>query len=179
MKKKKRLILILIICLSAIFLWNHCRCISNVFDSIYYSRVNNIFSCVSLFNMPQVISKDRDAERYFESEGFSKIDYRAEYLEDKESCSIIVDKNKEVLFITYSYRDGDYYKYKYDVRNKLLTYQALFYNEGDIIGEKLIVDNPERKQYLFDGFLKDWFSANKYRTRFSLKHLGAYKYIEE
>ncbi|MGN0132464.1 MAG: hypothetical protein ACI4AA_08485 [Lachnospiraceae bacterium] len=151
----------------------------NVFDEMYYSRVHRIYidwygaggNFRTMFsNMPQMASVSRDSEMIHTEEGIFFEHYRQEYLEENETLHVSMNTDNKKMYMDFSCEDEDGYKwyvYCYYVADKLLVYDS---NDPD---------NTERKNFLYEIFLPDWFEANEGVSHYSMDHLGKFTYRDD
>ncbi|MGN0132463.1 MAG: hypothetical protein ACI4AA_08480 [Lachnospiraceae bacterium] len=151
----------------------------NVFDEMYYSRVHRIYidwygaggNFRTMFsNMPQMASVSRDSEMINTEEQRFVEHYRAKFLDENENIRITCYGNDKEMYITFSYDDAEgrkWYSYHYYVNDKLLVYDS---NDPD---------NTERKNFLYEIFLPDWFEANEGVSHYSMDHLGKFTYRDD
>lgn len=175
--KKKKFIIRLIIAFLLVgiivgFIYFRYIRIQNVFDEMYYTRVHKTFDWWSpgdyrgMFgNMPQLKIVGRDVEQGNVSEGTFNERYQTKYLEDDEELEIdfFSKKNGAEFYISYAYvvdNKRKWHIYCYTLEDRTLTYST---NDKE---------HPEKKQFLYDRFLNDWFEANEGKTRFSMDNLG-------
>ncbi len=149
----------------------------NVFDEMYYSRVHRTFvdfwgawggNFRTMFsNMPQMKSVSRDEEMINTQEGRFFECYKQEYLNDDERLHVSMYTDDKEMYITFSYDDEEghkWYSYCYYVDDKQLVYET---NDPD---------NTERKNFLYEIFLPDWFEANEGMTHYSMDRLGKFTF---
>ena len=185
MKKRDKIIIILL--LSVILLaigGNIAKKVireRNVFDEMYYSRVHRFYfegfkgvwggNFRTMFsNMPQMWSVSRDKEMVNTEEQRFVESYREKYLKEKEMFRVTMYGNNEEIHMDFYYDikgDFKWYSYYYYVNEKLLVYET---NDPD---------NTERKNFLFEVFLPDWFEANKGLSNYSMDDLGEFTFIDK
>lgn len=151
----------------------------NVFDEMYYSRVHKTYDWFGVIggnprtmfsNMPQMVGVTRDNEMTYTEEGIFCEHYRQGYLEENEGIEVTFFRDDKEMYIDYVYNDGkDYkwYSYCYYVDEKILVYDS---NDPD---------NTERKNFLYEIFLPDWFEANEGVSHYSIDHLGKFTYRDD
>ena len=190
MNKKRRLLIFVILLILLLFGHRIYRSIHvrNVFDEIYYSRITSAeerhhkpFKPYhgNFRFMPQIKGHKRYSEIMdFEYNIFSEY-YKDEYLdENAELCIDCYPKNNNHgRFMDIVYR----YEY-YDEEGEMLSSFAYWYTY--YVDEKLLVygssdpENTEKKQFLFDIFLKDYFKALGFLTEYSMNNLGYFKFVD-
>ncbi|MCH5280077.1 MAG: isoprenylcysteine carboxylmethyltransferase family protein [Lachnospiraceae bacterium] len=161
--------------------------VENVFDEMYHSRITSAEEYhYSLFKpyhgnfrfMPQIEPREIGIDLCFADTLFEEY-YRKGILGENEFLSIYCvaktkDQERQMWFeYSYSYynEEGhitsrDYYLYIYYVDEKLLVYET---NDPE---------NTEKKQFLFDIFLRDYFEALGYRSRYSMDNLGYFRFMD-
>lgn len=151
----------------------------NVFDEMYYSRVHRIFDWFGVggknprtmfSNMPQLEGVTRDNEMLYTQERNFYENYKQEYLNANESLHISMYVDRKKMYIDFSCEDIDGYKwyvYCYYVEDRLLVYET---NDPD---------NTERKNFLYEIFLPDWFAANEGISHYSMEHLGKFEFVDK
>ena len=183
MKKRDKIIIITL--LSVILLavgWNVAKKVireRNVFDEMYYSRVHRTYDWFGVIggnprtmfsNMPQMSGVTRDEEMiYTEEQRFVEC-YKSEYLNENESLHIFMYGNDKEMYIDLSCDGPDGYKwyvYCYYVDKKQLVYET---NDPD---------NTERKNFLYEVFLPDWFEANGGMSHYSMDNLGKFTFVDK
>lgn len=150
----------------------------NVFDEMYYSRVHRTFDWFGVSgknprtmfsNMPQLEGVTRDNEMIYAQEQCFAEFYKPEFLNENERLKIMCFSNDKEMYITFSYNDIEghkWYSYCYYVDDKLLVYET---NDPD---------NRERKNFLYEIFLPDWFEANEGISHYSMEHLGKFIFYD-
>ena len=153
----------------------------NVFDEMYYSRVHRFYfegfkgvwggNFRTMFsNMPQMRGPTRDDEMMYTEEQWFVENYREKYLKEKESFHVSMYGDDKKMYMSFDYDikgDFKWYEYCYYVDEKLLVYET---NDPD---------NTERKNFLFEVFLPDWFEANEGLSRYSMDDLGEFTFIDK
>lgn len=161
----------------------------NVFDEIYYSRITSRLEYElkpfksyrgNFYFMPQIKGQERDMIAIDLEHNIFAEYYKEEYLNENESLQITcyartVRGHKKVMFFNYYYNNydedntllsQDYYEYIYYVDDKTLVYDT---NDPE---------NTEKKQFLFDIFLRDYFEALGWRSGYSMDNLGYFKFVD-
>ena len=191
-KKRTRIIsaILLLLILSLPMGWKIYRAtyVKNVFDEIYYSRITSAEEYErrpykpyhgNFRFMPQIKGHKRYSEIMdFEYNIFSEY-YKDEYLdENAELCIDCYPKNNNHgRFMDIVYR----YEY-YDEEGEMLS--SFAYSYTYYVDEKLLVykssdpENTEKKQFLFDIFLRDYFEALGWRSDYSMNNLGDFTFID-
>ena len=178
---KKRIVVsiagVLLATVSSLWVYKNLIRERNIFDQMYYTRIHNGFvRWISrdfkgrLGRMKQLEGTSIDLEEtHIGAKHFSE-NYRPDYLEEGAYLEMDFYSSRGEIYFTY-YTDWerafDYlycYIYKYNVRNKVLSYSS---NDP----------NDEKKDFLFEIVLKDWFEVNT-DTRFSLENLGKITVVE-
>ena len=161
--------------------------VQNVFDEMYHSRITSAEEYhSSLFKpyhgnfrfMPQIEPRERGIDLCFSDTVFEEY-YRQDLLAENEFLSIYcfakdADHGRMMYiedFYNYYNEEGritsqDYYLYIYYVDEKLLVYET---NDPE---------NTEKKQFLFDIFLRDYFEALGYRSGYSMDNLGYFRFMD-
>ena len=153
----------------------------NVFDEMYYSRVHRFYfegfkgvwggNFRTMFsNMPQMSSVSRDNEMMNTEYQWFYENYNEKYLNENEHLNISMNGNDKEMYIDLSCDDPDGYKwyaYCYYVDEKLLVYET---NDPD---------NTDRKNFLYEVFLPDWFEANEGLSHYSMDDLGEFTFIDK
>ena len=184
-KKRTRIIsaILLLLILSLPMGWKIYRAtyVKNVFDEIYYSRITSGEEYErkpykpyhgNFRFMPQIRSQNQadDSFEVWISDGGVFIErYRENYLDEGDHLRITCypkDKitEKKMIFV-YSHLEESY-SYTYYVDEKLLVYKS-----SD-------PENTEKKQFLFDIFLRDYFEALGWRSDYSMNNLGDFTFID-
>ena len=183
MKKSDKVIIITL--LSVILLavgWNVAKKVireRNVFDEMYYSRVHRTYDWFGVIggnprtmfsNMPQMSGVTRDEEMIYTEEQWFIESYKKKYLNEKEGLSIDIYGNDKEMCINFYYDikgDFKWYTYYYYVDKKQLVYET---NDPD---------NTERKNFLYEVFLPDWFEANAGMSHYSMDNLGKFTFVDK
>ena len=151
----------------------------NVFDEMYYSRVHRTYDWFGVIggnprtmfsNMPQMEGVTRDEEMIYTQEQWFVEHYKSEFLNENENIRITCYGNRKELYITFSCDDSEghkWYTYQYYVADKLLVYDS---NDPD---------NTERKKFLYEIFLPDWFEANEGVSHYSMDNLGKFTFRDD
>lgn len=181
-KSKKKIILIVISCITLIslgaFVYLNFIRIRNIFDLMYYERVHNTY-CNGPFstkpenkfqNMEQLTEHGRGAEAIYVEEGVFRENYKSKYLLENHHIRITFRVENKTIGISYNIDNVNgsgvkWYCYEYSVDDKMLTYTT---NDPD---------DTEYRDFLYDIFLTDWFAANP-SWRFSLDDLGDVIFID-
>lgn len=188
--------------------YEHYVKIQNVFDQMFYTRVRTNYDWFgenekTLFdNMEQLEDISKDTELYSTQEGIFEERYKKAYT--REDCYITINFYKEDKIINFNYRiefpsedERLWMTYTYDLDRKKLIKEPLsivssMYNsesqyntdlfqiKGLLLRHNLTLQEIEQIQYwfLYDRILVDWFDANKEYSRFSLKNLGRFEFVD-
>ncbi len=183
MKKKDKVIIIALMSVVLLVVgWNVAKKVireRNVFDEMYYSRVHRIYidwygaggNFRTMFsNMPQMEGVSRDSEMIHTQEGVFFEHYKEGYLDENENVQISFFIDDREMYIDFSCEDEDGYKwyvYCYYVADKVLVYDS---NDPD---------NTERKKFLYEIFLPDWFEANEGVSHYSMDNLGKFTFRDD
>ena len=151
----------------------------NVFDEMYYSRVHRTYDWFGVIggnprtmfsNMPQMAGVTRDEEMISTEEGYFYEHYDQKYLGINETLHVSMHTDSKKMYIDFSCEDEDGYKwyvYCYYVADRVLVYDS---NDPD---------NTERKKFLYEIFLPDWFEANEGVSHYSMDNLGKFTFRDD
>ena len=183
MKKKDKIIIIALMSVVLLVVgWNVAKKVireRNVFDEMYYSRVHRIYIDwygaggnfrTTFSNMPQMEGVSRDDETINTQEGRFYECYKQGYLGENESLHVSMYTDKKEMYINFSCDESEehnWYSYHYYVSEKLLVYET---NDPD---------NTERKKFLYEIFLPDWFEANEGVSHYSMDNLGKFTFRDD
>ena len=183
MKKKDKVIIIALMSVVLLVVgWTVAKKVireRNVFDEMYYSRVHRTYDWFGVIggnprtmfsNMPQMAGVTRDEEMVDTQEGIFFEHYKEGCPDENENIQISFFIDDKEMYMDFVYDDGkDYkwYSYCYYVADKLLVYDS---NDPD---------NTERKKFLYEIFLPDWFEANEGVSHYSMDNLGKFTFRDD
>ncbi|GLC80085.1 TipC family immunity protein [Lacrimispora brassicae] len=146
---RKRIIIIICILLSGVFIYKQFIQIQNIFDQMYYTRIRTHYDwwggalggfgnkADSFSKMPQIKQISRDAESNYTVDGYFTNGYKEEYLSEGESLVITFDRNEKTMEIIAVKRFNEFdiiYRYTYDIKKKQLT-ETVECDYGEIYNE--------------------------------------------
>lgn len=132
-KYRKRAIMRNLLCLICLFLvgsfvYKHFIRVQNIFDQMYYNRVQTGFQefleSASFDKMPQIDNGGKQWGRTVPYEGVFDNNYKKEYLNENERLFIVCERNQKVMSIEIVKQFDEFkicFQYIYDVRKKQLV----------------------------------------------------------